>query len=787
MFSDLRASHKILLTFLAIGALTVAVGAFVIWSLIAVSRGSEVVAGRLASHVSAVKEIQLHVAEAHLVMEEIMAGDQSEDMSEVNGALDAAGDIAGAILNGGVTRAGTILPSDDSAVRDRMQRVIEGLADFRTAADDRYRLLDQRTGVGSEADQEFDALYDDLTGRIAGASDTEISSRVQRLAGDARYLLAHGHLLVAEILGGDLGEDFGEATGSFEAAIIRLREAADLSPALAAEVSAILPDIERLKSLAQLRYDRAIELSQTMEATEAVFDRGYQNFLALAGEAEATVRQAMQAGMASQAETSRRAITLATIGAVFVLAMMFAFQRWLDGSIGGRMSVIADAMQRITEGDLEVSPPDWGTQDEVGVLRNKLEALRQAFIRQRELERSVVKEREAANAREAEADKLRAAAEQERQAADSHRQAAESRSRATEAFGKEFARVVAAAREGHFNERIEITTGESDLDQLGAALNEMLTSISKGIDATIGVMSAVAGGDLRKKMEGEFKGAFGDMQQSVNATLDELTRIVGSLSNMSRELAAEVAQLADSSDRLSQRSTSQAASIEETNASITSMSAMVKSTESDCSATVERVRAASQHAKAGEDVVLQAIAAVEKIDKNARKVSEFISVIDEISFQTNLLALNAGVEAARAGEAGKGFAVVAQEVRALAQRANEAASGIGGLIEESGRGVEEGVRLVTQTGQVLREILGSISQVEEFSAKIAESSREQSSGISEVSSVISDFDRLTQQNATMAEEGTGLSRKLRDRARGLEMLVDFFTIGDRTDSGRLVS
>ena len=61
------------------------------------------------------------------------------------------------------------------------------------------------------------------------------------------------------------------------------------------------------------------------------------------------------------------------------------------------------------------------------------------------------------------------------------------------------------------------------------------------------------------------------------------------------------------------------------------------------------------------------------INESSKRVSDIVSVIDEIAFQTNLLALNAAVEAARAGEQGRGFAVVAAEVRNLAQRSAAAA------------------------------------------------------------------------------------------------------------------
>jgi methyl-accepting chemotaxis protein len=140
------------------------------------------------------------------------------------------------------------------------------------------------------------------------------------------------------------------------------------------------------------------------------------------------------------------------------------------------------------------------------------------------------------------------------------------------------------------------------------------------------------------------------------------------------------------------------------------------------------------------------------------------------------LALNAGVEAARAGEAGRGFAVVASEVRALAQRAAEAAKEIKALVTMSMKQVEHGVRLVGETGTALGAIQLGVAEINTAISEIAASAAEQASGLVEVNTAMNQMDQMTQQNAAMVEQNTAATHSLSHETEALNKAITRFRI-----------
>jgi methyl-accepting chemotaxis protein len=286
----------------------------------------------------------------------------------------------------------------------------------------------------------------------------------------------------------------------------------------------------------------------------------------------------------------------------------------------------------------------------------------------------------------------------------------------------------------------------------------------------------IAHGDLTARFEntGRETGIYAAMRDMAA----QLRDMVSQVSSATDQVSSAAGQIAQGSADLAQRTEEQASALEETASSMEELTSTVKQSAENAGQANQLAIAARSQAEQGGQVVDQAVTAMNAIHHSSRKIADIIGVIDEIAFQTNLLALNAAVEAARAGEQGRGFAVVAGEVRKLAQRSADAAKEIKSLIGDSVSKVADGGKLVEQSGQTLKEIVGAIKKVSDIVAEMAAASREQASGIEQVNKAILQMDQVTQQNAALVEETASASQAMSDQARELLEVIAFFKLGE---------
>ena len=250
-----------------------------------------------------------------------------------------------------------------------------------------------------------------------------------------------------------------------------------------------------------------------------------------------------------------------------------------------------------------------------------------------------------------------------------------------------------------------------------------------------------------------------------------LRPVVGGLQEGSVQLASAAAQLTSTSQSLAQGASEQAASLEETSASLEELTAMTQRNAANAQQARQLAAQTRAAVEAGQSEMIQLTRAMDDIQTASAEISKIIKTIDEIAFQTNLLALNAAVEAARAGEAGMGFAVVADEVRALAQRAAAAARETAEKIENSVAKSQAGAGISQRVAQHLEEILTKARQVDELVAEIAAASQEQSQGIGQINSAVSQMDKVTQANAAAAEQSAAAAQELTAQAASLRQAV----------------
>jgi methyl-accepting chemotaxis protein len=345
--------------------------------------------------------------------------------------------------------------------------------------------------------------------------------------------------------------------------------------------------------------------------------------------------------------------------------------------------------------------------------------------------------------------------------------------------GRELDALLRAAAEGRLSARADAATFQGEhrkaLEQVNALVDTMLAPLAEAQ----AVLERVAQRDLTPLVAGQYRGDHARMKDAINKAVEALNEAFCGVADGAEQVSGAAEQIAASSQAVATGASEQASALEETGSQLETMTAMVKGSADNAQQASALAQSARAAAAQGSKAMEQMGGAMEKIRASAQGTSQIIKDINEIAFQTNLLALNAAVEAARAGEAGRGFAVVAEEVRSLAMRSKEAANKTEALIQDSVRQAAEGGATAQLVGEKLSEITHIVGKVSDLVQEIAAASKEQASGIDQVTAAVSGMNHVTQQNAASAEESSSGAQELSGQAAELAATVGRFQLARR--------
>jgi len=326
--------------------------------------------------------------------------------------------------------------------------------------------------------------------------------------------------------------------------------------------------------------------------------------------------------------------------------------------------------------------------------------------------------------------------------------------------------------------------------------------ISRNIKKLKEVFAKASDGDLTVSITPSTKDEFRDLANSFNYMIENISKLMNSvtrssrevmetssnLASMSEEVTASIGEVAKAIEEVSDGATNQSQNaqkgvsemndlsdkLEEISTNSNEMDRLSANTKDLGSKGLSMIDTLIEKSNRTKIATTEVNDIVQDMNESTKKINTISEKISQITEQTNLLSLNASIESARAGEAGKGFAVVAEEIRKLAEQSKDSTEEIKTIIANIQKKSDTAVKAIKSTENVVNEqdlavgetqkifseILKSIGimidKVEEVKGSIIDINKKKQSAVLEIENISS----ISQGTAAASEEVTASTEEI---------------------------